>query len=254
MVKKKTTKSRKVEKKIKTEPARPTRPAPARLVYLRMHNGDEIVTLMSTLKEYYAELLFDVETKEKDPKIKKKLVDAISAKDELEFDMSHMKVNSMDDVFVMYYPTRVSYINSPTKGPALFLQPWISTSITVRQVFRFDKGTILAIAEPEDGLKEYYTATMRKMMMAAAFAMHQKAELMIDPNSPMGKVMAGLKGQNAHSKEAEDQDDEYVADMIAKSRQKPAPEQTGEIKGHENTSSANVLPSIIYAGDKKTLH
>lgn len=235
-------------------------PTSAKIMYVKMRNGEDMVALVSTLKDHNKELLEDIQTRETDAKSRKGLL-AILEKEKVA-SRPFMTEKDDDRVFVLYYPATVTYMPAGTqKMPAMYLSPWVSTAVTVNQLFRISADQIMTMFEPADGVKTYYSEVMRKMIFAITLSLHQETLASIDPKSELGKIVKGLKEsgrQQSHQQKPEDEDDDYIAAMLEKAR-KPLTEDVGNVDEHStntptNTTAANTVPSIIVAGDKKTLH
>jgi hypothetical protein len=259
---KKTTPSSKVRKTENISEGR-LGPTSAKIMYVKMKNGEDMVALVSTLKDHNRELMEDIQTRETDAKSRKGLLALL----EKEKATTRPFVAEKDDdkVFVLYYPAVVTYMPAGTqKMPAMYLSPWVSTAVTVNQLFRVSADQILTMFDPADGVKTYYSEVMKKMIFAITLSLHQETLASIDPKSELGKIVKGLQQNQPRQQKPEDEDDDYIAAMLEKAR-KPLAEDVGDINEHKNTppsvaapttttKPANTVPSIIVAGDKKTLH
>lgn len=239
-------------------------PTSAKILYIKLRNGEEMVSLISTLKDHEKELREDIMMREKDAKKRNQLLAIMN--DNATKDLAFRTEKDPDKIFVVYYPALVTYMPAgQPKTPAMFLSPWISTAVTVNQLFNISADQISTMFEPSEGVKRYYSETMRKMIFSITMQMHEETLASIDPNSELGKIVKGLSGRNQNSQQqkAEDEEDDYIAAILEKSR-KPMAEDVGEINEHKKVtpssvavsseSKANTVPSIIVAGDKKTLH
>jgi hypothetical protein len=253
-------KVRKKEKSIEHDPrGRGTiGPTSAKIMYIKMRNGEEMVSLISTLKDHEKELREDIVMREKDAKKRAQILAVVE--DNARKERAFRTEKDSDKIFVIYYPALVTYMSAGAqKTPAMFLSPWVSTAVTSNQIFNISADQISTMFEPSEGVKTYFSEIMRKMIFSITLSMHQETLQSIDPKSELGKIVRGLSGNNQpQQKKAEDEEDDYIAAVLEKSR-KPLVEDASEANKHLGNSPsaadvANTVPSIIVAGDKKTLH
>jgi hypothetical protein len=233
-------------------------PTSAKIMYIKMRNGEEMVSLISTLKDHEKELREDIVMREKDAKKRAQILAVVE--DNARKERAFRTEKDADKIFVIYYPALVTYMPAGAqKTPAMFLSPWVSTAVTGNQIFNISADQISTMFEPSEGVKTYFSEIMRKMIFSITLSMHQETLSQIDPKSELGKIVRGLSNNQPQQKKPEDEEDEYIAAVLEKSR-KPLVEDVGEVNKHSEKSpataavAANTVPSIMIAGDKKTLH
>lgn len=223
---------RQQKNKIDAEPILPE----LKILYIRMNSGEEIVSIVekpgSQLK-----LLIDDAKKDKDIKRRKTVMKALLEEKK--------ELDSMPaDMLELHYPFRVSYIPTQKGVPALVLVPWISTTVTNNQVFRISMDNVMTLVRPDFELASYYNSMVQRMILSIALRRTQETGIGHDPESEIGKKLKELK--DTIQQEKEEAEDEDMAEILAKSRNKPS--------STEDTNQQNSNSSEAVTKKKITVH
>ena len=207
-----------------------------KILYIRMNSGEEIISIVekpgSQLK-----LLMDDAKKDKDVKRRKAVMKALTEE--------KRELDSMpSDMLELHYPFRVSYVPTQKGVPALVLVPWISTTVTANQVFRISMDNVLTMVRPDFELASYYNSMVQRMILSLALRRTNESGIGFDPESEIGKKLKELKETMQHEKEEAEDDD--IAEILAKSRRKPA--------STEDTDQQNTTPDTSALKKKETVH
>ena len=238
-------------------------PASARCMVIKLSNGEELVALVADGKSHVREFTKDVNAKEKDPKMRKAVMESFN--NEISDTLS-IKDRKMEDVIVLYYPmviTQGQLLDAKKQVGSIFLQPWVSPSMSTTQIFFLTKEQVVTMFEPTYNIKAYFSNAMSRLIVMITASMTQDAMAQIDPKSELGKLMAKLKQSTKQPQyeTQEEQEDAYVEKMITKSREplKPAEsdvtnKQAEETPKVEDQNEEIPVPSVTVGGVKKTLH
>lgn len=201
------------------------------ILYLKLKSGEELVSFVHMPGTHIKKLI--AETQLDKDHMKKEIVTEI-LKEELKSVETLSK-----DIIELHFPCVIVYMPTP-KGMALTLQPWISGSISMQQVFRISMNDVLTMTDPDDSIKAYFFSTIKRMMMFNSMRIRSEE----GSSSELEALREAVK------KEEEDQSDEQMANLLTKVN---TPQKQDESANTQSLSSNNV-PYVIYQNEKKTLH
>jgi hypothetical protein len=147
-----------------------------RVMYIKLKNGDELVTWVAPFGTGAKLVLLDIEqtnsTRAKTELDKETILQTLEEehKDRTELFLTkgnHAEANLVE----LKYPTKLTYStnyneNLARQTPVVYLTPWISTAISSTQLFPLAKNDIISMTTIEPELMALYVKTVQRIVLS----------------------------------------------------------------------------------------